>query len=305
MPHSIYLTSNLIIVNNSSIRFSSLHKTVANMADSDDVEAVNFHSSDLLHLHQHMITKDHLGSKTRRNIWTEAKNAALVELVRNSPYPTPWRPAHGTNKEIWLDITRQMANMPEIFDFPILWEAAKEQLLKIIDRQKMRRSLGDYEVKTVTERYIDEMIKHMMAEDAEKALRSSEQRERNENRDLRKSGYEAPPTIRKRRRTSLKNLPTEQLVQLSTGSLRNIGLLNADEENRDEIAFQIEREKIRLNAEAQLDKIRSDREKERDEMLIQRDQVFLKFVQDQLASNHALKQATQALVAKVAEKIAL
>jgi hypothetical protein len=63
--------------------------------------------------------------KSRRNVWTEKKNAALVEIVKNSPYPTPWRPKHGTSKEVWTDITNQMAARPDIFDRPVHWEAAK------------------------------------------------------------------------------------------------------------------------------------------------------------------------------------
>lgn len=31
----------------------------------------------------------------KRNIWSEKKNAALVEIVKNCNYPTPWRPKHG------------------------------------------------------------------------------------------------------------------------------------------------------------------------------------------------------------------
>ncbi len=42
----------------------------------------------------------------------------------------------------------------------------------------MRRSLGDFEVKTQTERYVDEMIKHMLAEDAEKAASLLRQKDR-------------------------------------------------------------------------------------------------------------------------------
>ena len=217
---------------------------------------------------------------------------------QNSPYPTPWRPAHGTNKEIWMDITKQMNQMPDIFDYSIQWEAAKEQLLKIIDRQKMRRSLGDFEAKTMTEKYVDDMIKHIMAEDAEKTAKKSYSTERAENREMmRKSGTDVTPVPRKRRRNSLKHLSTERLIELSSGGIR--GTFNGDDENRDELAFIHEREKLRANADAQIDRIRNEREKERDEMLIARDQVFLKFVQDQLASNHALKQATHALIAKV------
>lgn len=202
-----------------------------------------------------------------------------------------------------MDITKQMAQMPEIFDFPIQWEAAKEQLLKIIDRQKMRRSLGDFEAKTLTEKYIDDMIKHMMAEDAEKTAKKSYSSERAENREMRKSLSDVAPVPKRRRRNSLKHLSTERLIELSSGGLR--GNFHGDDEFRDEMTFLQEREKLRINADLQIDRIRSDREKDRDEMLIARDQVFLKFVQDQLASNHSLQQATQALVIKLSEKLDL
>ena len=56
-------------------------------------------------------------------------------MVKSSKYPTPWRPKHGTNKEIWQDIAERITREHgDTFETPIHWEAAKEQLLKIIDR---------------------------------------------------------------------------------------------------------------------------------------------------------------------------
>lgn len=70
----------------------------------------------------------------KRNTWNEKKNSILIEIVKNSRYPTPWRPKHGTNKEIWEDIAGAISARSDIFDAPIQWESAKEQLMKIIDR---------------------------------------------------------------------------------------------------------------------------------------------------------------------------
>lgn len=70
----------------------------------------------------------------KRNTWNEKKNSLLVEIVKNSRYPTPWRPKHGTNKEIWEDIAETISTRTDVFDAPIQWESAKEQLMKIIDR---------------------------------------------------------------------------------------------------------------------------------------------------------------------------
>ena len=74
------------------------------------------------------------GGIRKRNTWNEKKNSLLIEIVKNSRYPTPWRPKHGTNKEIWEDIAASISARPDVFDAPIQWESAKEQLMKIIDR---------------------------------------------------------------------------------------------------------------------------------------------------------------------------
>jgi hypothetical protein len=98
--------------------------------------------------------------------------------VKNCQYPTPWRPKHGSNKETWQHIADCIHERPDVFDAPIVWESAKDQLMKIIERfcltcayiclivafrQKLRRSLGDFTVKNETEAYVDEMIKHVRA----------------------------------------------------------------------------------------------------------------------------------------------
>ena len=58
--------------------------------------------------------------RARRNVWSEAKNAALVSIVKNHSWSsTPWRPRHGTNKEIWEKIASQMSEMSEVFDVAI------------------------------------------------------------------------------------------------------------------------------------------------------------------------------------------
>jgi hypothetical protein len=117
-------------------------------------------------------------TKQRRNTWNEKKNAILVDVVKNCKYPTPWRPKHGTNKEIWQDIANQMMLRSDVFDTQVHWESAKDQLLKLIDRQRLRRSLGDYSVKTETELYIDEMIKHVTADDEERLSAMKKQKDR-------------------------------------------------------------------------------------------------------------------------------
>uniref|UniRef100_A0A7S0XF89 Uncharacterized protein n=1 Tax=Chromulina nebulosa TaxID=96789 RepID=A0A7S0XF89_9STRA len=234
--------------------------------------------------------------KVRRNVWTDKKNAALVEIVKKSPYPTPWRPKHGTNKEVWVDIAKQINSMPEIFDFPILWEAAKEQLLKLIDRQKMRRSIGDFEVKNPTEKYIDEMIKHMLAEDAEKAMTVARQKERNENKRLREENKEIKPLPRRRKRSSLKGLSMEELINITKANLTSQTFDDSAQDGRMiEQAFQEERERIQQEYIDEKERIRDNREKERDDLLIQRDQLFLKFVQDQVSSFDKMVKSTENL----------
>lgn len=40
-------------------------------------------------------------------------------------------------------------------------ESAKEQLLKIVDKQRLRKTVGTFVPKNETEQYIDEVIKHV------------------------------------------------------------------------------------------------------------------------------------------------
>lgn len=40
-------------------------------------------------------------------------------------------------------------------------ESAKEQLLKIVDKQRLRKTVGNFVPKNETELYIDEIIKHV------------------------------------------------------------------------------------------------------------------------------------------------
>lgn len=114
-------------------------------------------------------------------------DVASMQVVKNSKYPTPWRPKHGTNKEIWQDIAAQMMLRTDVFDTPVHWESAKDQLLKIIDRQRLRRSLGDYSIKSETELYVDDMIKHVTADDEEKLQAMKKQKDRAQKRQFRRS----------------------------------------------------------------------------------------------------------------------
>lgn len=194
-----------------------------------------------------------------------------------------------------------MAARPDIFDRPVHWEAAKDHLLSIIERQKMRRSLGDFEIKTQTERYVDEMIKHMLAEDAEKASSLLRQKDRQGQPMMlnpsRRSSIDSviPDSDRKRK---LEHLAPDSLLQLSNGS--EVGDGQGDENIG---SNYMEREKLRLEYELQKEKLRNDRDKERDELLIQRDQEFIKFVQDQLAASQALFQTTNELIGKLLAKL--
>ena len=225
--------------------------------------------------------------KQRRNVWTEKKNATLVELVKNCPFPTPWRPKHGTNKEIWAYITNQMQLRTDIFDRPIHWEAAKDHLIALIERQRLRRSVGDFEVKTDTERYIDEMITHTIAEDAEKAASLVRSRQRNTS----VSNMSETITPRKRK--------TDDLGDSILGS----DIDHNEEQQQQQPSGSYEREKLRLDFELQKEKIRISREREREDLLLQRDQEFMKFIQDQLSSSQALFQNTNDLLAKLLAKL--
>lgn len=40
-------------------------------------------------------------------------------------------------------------------------ESAKEQLLKIVDKQRLRKTVGNFVPKNETEQYIDEIIQHV------------------------------------------------------------------------------------------------------------------------------------------------
>jgi len=204
---------------------------------------------------------------------------------------------------VWTDIVNQMSTRPDIFDRPIHWEAAKDHLLNIIERQKMRRSLGDFEIKTQTERYVDEMIKHMLAEDAEKASTLLRQKDRQgqpiSNNPSRRQTMDSviPDSDRKRK---LEHLAPDSLLQLSNGSEIGEGQIGDDNIIG---SNYVEREKLRLEYELQKEKLRNDRDKERDELLIQRDQEFIKFVQDQLIASQALFQTTNELIGKLLAKL--
>lgn len=135
---------------------------------------MNYNSSSLSEPYD----SDKQDQKLKRNVWTERKNEVLVDIVKASRYPTPWRPRHGTSKEVWTEIANKIAERPDVFDFAINWESAKEQLTRIIERQKLRRCLGDFVVKTEQEAYVDDMIKHIAADDEDRAKRLQSQFER-------------------------------------------------------------------------------------------------------------------------------
>lgn len=161
----------------------------------------------------------------------------------------------------------------------------------------MRRSLGDFEIKTPTERYVDEMIKHMLAEDAEKAASLLRQKDRVPTAAVsRRSSLDSVVVPDSDRKRKLEHLAPDSLLQLSGGS-------EGEGHGGDDIQSNLEREKMRLEYELQKEKIRSDRDKERDELLIQRDQEFIKFVQDQLAASQAMFQTTNELIAKLIAKL--
>lgn len=237
--------------------------------------------------------------KRNRNIWTEKKNAVLVEIVKNSPFPSPWRPKHGTSKEVWTEITNQLMSRTDIFDKPIHWESAKEHLNILIDRQKMRRQLGDFEVKSQTEKYLDDMIKHIIADDAEKASQVLRQKERNmmslPNRVSRSTMENAVMAADERKR-KLEQIENDSILQLNN----NVEM----EEHLNSISVSnVEREKMRLEYELQREKMRNERDKERDEIILQRDQEFVKFVEDQLAASRQLFQAMNEMINKVLGKL--
>ena len=56
-----------------------------------------------------------------RNAWSDVRNTALVAFVKASPCPTPWRPRHGTNKEVWMDIALNIVARQDIFDVAVHW----------------------------------------------------------------------------------------------------------------------------------------------------------------------------------------
>lgn len=171
----------------------------------------------------------------------------------------------------------------------------------------MRRSLGDFECKTNAEKYIDEMIKHMLAEDAEKAATALRQKDR----------PTGGPTVSRSsidnsNKRKLEHLAPDTLLQLSNaensiinggvdilGSNNLIGIGSEDGIH----GVNLEREKLRLEFELQKEKLRSERDKERDELLIQRDREFIKFVQDQLTASQTLFQTTNDLLNKLLEKV--
>lgn len=261
---------------------------------------------------QDMVFQGHMGlmghhalglskPKARRNVWTDKKNAALIEIVKSCPYPTPWRPKHGTNKEVWLEITNRMLEHPDIFDFPVHWEAAKEQLLKIIERQKMRRSLGDYDAKTTTERYVDEMIKHMIAEDAEKTSVSMRQKERANRRQMKKDGRDLPSDGEKKRKINALESPlplTEGLMQFSSSSLKGALSAASGDEFQADIVYFSECDKLRREFEVQKEKLRSEAEAEQEMYFAVHHQAIDKFRRDQEIAIQQLIHETQLIVAK-------
>ena len=64
-----------------------------------------------------------------------------------------------------MDIAAQIAARHDVFDVSVHWESAKEQLLKIVDKQRLRKTVGRFVPKNETEQYIDEIIKHVSEED--------------------------------------------------------------------------------------------------------------------------------------------
>jgi hypothetical protein len=212
-------------------------------------------------------------------------------------------------------------------------ESAKEQLLKIVDKQRLRKTVGNFVPKNETELYIDDIIKHvshyfsekkidsrhviaflcilqliifqMVAEDSEKDEISRKKRERQERKIAKKNGVPVPSTDewdRKRQRvlpesTELSSVPAP-FPSSSTASSYNYFSGNGETDS-----FYLERERMRMDLELEKEKLRIDREKEKDEARNRRDESFMKLVQDQMIASQAMLQATQSMMLKIVNKL--
>jgi hypothetical protein len=213
-------------------------------------------------------------------------------------------------------------------------ESAKEQLLKIVDKQRLRKTVGNFVPKNETELYIDDIIKHvshyfsekgtdscqviaiflcilllivsqMVAEDSEKDEISRKKRERQERKIAKKNGVPVPSTDewdRKRQRVLPENTELSSAAapfpSSSTASSYNYFSGNGETDS-----FYLERERMRMDLELEKEKLRIDREKEKDEARNRRDESFMKLVQDQMIASQAMLQATQSMMLKIVNKL--
>lgn len=292
------------------------------------IDSTKTNVSDNGHMIYHTIVPVNPMNKFKRHQWTDKKVSLLLNVVRSSAFATPWKPAHGTNKEVWTSICKDLNGHEEFFHNPIMWECAKEQLQKIIDKHKIRRNSGDLEIKSENDRYLDEILKHLYAEDMRKTEKDEiakwkrEHKKLQENQLMNNPSNESSIAVsqelhqipKKRRKASmniLNSLPFEQLQKIANKrvnllhpfALHNSESMNQHHRETGETIYLSEREKIILDGATECERIQGMRDDEREEMLHHRDQIFIKFIQQQITTIDALHQESENVIQNIKKAI--
>jgi hypothetical protein len=72
-----------------------------------------------------------------------------LDCIDESPCQTPWKPQHGTNKEVWSAIVENFNSKKAYTGFTtnISWESAKDQFIAMLDRQRRQKKKGGFAAK--------------------------------------------------------------------------------------------------------------------------------------------------------------